>query len=203
MSTKTSILKRIARVAVIAVLGGTFTSVSVTQSFATAGDVARNVITSISTGSVTSTYKVARVNQEYAVEIRMSTGSTGGASEDGRINVQFTQVPGGTAYSTAVGSGNASSGAISFAAGSNKGTTLFTTGSGATGYTTSTGTSPSYISVDTTGTGETIVGPYQRLSLQHGPSPQMLQASIRFCCGLMMQQVVTREPSIQVKFPPH
>jgi len=158
MSTKTSILKRIARVAVIAVLGGTFTSVSVTQSFATAGDVARNVITSISTGSVTSTYKVARVNQEYAVEIRMSTGSTGGASEDGRINVQFTQVPGGTAYSTAVGSGNASSGAISFATGSNKGTTLFTTGSGATGYTTSTGTSPSYISVDTTGTGETIVG---------------------------------------------
>ncbi len=99
MSTKTAI-KRIALAAVVGLTGGLLSIVSSTS--ASAMPANRNIFSAITAGSVTSTFKVARVGQEFTQYINVSTGSTDLAVATGstvlRINALWTQVPAGDTY---------------------------------------------------------------------------------------------------------
>jgi hypothetical protein len=94
MSTKTT-FKRVALVAVAALMGGLL-SVTATP-VANATPVDRNNLTAVGTGSVTSTFKVARVGQAYTSEITLTSGSAraaiGVGSSLARINALYTATP--------------------------------------------------------------------------------------------------------------
>jgi hypothetical protein len=156
MSTKTT-FKRIALVTVAA-LGFGMLSFVTPQVASAAVVVDNDVIKSISTGSVTSTYKVGRIGYEYAQELRITTGSAGTASKDGSLVAQFTTVPSGSLkYAVSTASGAAISPSFTVTTGSAAGTTLFTTGSGAVGATAASGATPLTIAIDAA-TNETIAG---------------------------------------------
>jgi len=151
MSTKTT-FKRIALVTVAALGLGMFSVVSAPVASAALATPDNNHIVAISVGSTTTGTAVARINETYTREVTITTGSAFTAAEsETRLNYQFVSVPGGTAYSTAVGSGAASSGTVTgsiieaVAAGSTSGG-LFSTASTATAgvnvVTASTGTAP-------------------------------------------------------------
>jgi len=111
MSTKTSVLKRIARVAVVGLIGSLFTTISVTQT--SAALLANNsMIRAITVGSTTTGTAIARKGEAYTRQILVSTGSAGAAAETAQLNFVFTAIPGGVAYSTNTGSGFASSGTV-------------------------------------------------------------------------------------------
>jgi hypothetical protein len=95
MSSKTT-FKRIALVAVAALTGGLLSVVATPAANAVPAD--KNVITSLSAGSVTSTYQVARVGQTFTQAVLVSSGSGASfavGSNIAQINAMWTQVPAG------------------------------------------------------------------------------------------------------------
>jgi hypothetical protein len=100
MSSKTT-FKRIALVAVAALTGGLLSVVATPAANAVPAD--KNVITSLSAGSVTSTYKIARVGQTFTQAVLVSSGSGASfvvGSNIAQINAMWTQVPAGDLYNS-------------------------------------------------------------------------------------------------------
>ena len=152
MSTKTSIKKRISLVVAIALGLGGLSIASAPVASAALANPDNNHIVAITVGSTTTGTAIARVNEAYTRQVTITTGSAFTAAEsEARLNFQFTAVPGGTAYSTAVGSGAASSGTVTadvietVAAGSSNGglfSTASTAAAAVAAVTASTGTAP-------------------------------------------------------------
>ena len=100
MSSKTT-FKRIALVAVAALTGGLLSVVATPAANAVPAD--KNVITSLSAGSVTSTYQVARVGQTFTQAVLVASGSGASfavGSNIAQINAMWTQVPAGDLYNS-------------------------------------------------------------------------------------------------------
>jgi len=100
MSTKTT-FKRIALVAVAALTGGLLSVVATPAANAVPAD--KNVITSLSAGSVTSTFQIARVGQTFTQAVQVSSGSSASftvGSNIAQINAMWTQVPAGDLYNS-------------------------------------------------------------------------------------------------------
>jgi len=155
MSSKTA-FKRVALATAIALTGGLLTIVSTPVANAEPAD--KNVLTALSTGSVTSTFQVARVGQAYTREITLTSGSAQAAvglgSTLARVNALYTAVPAGdTVNAITTGSGLVISPTLT----ASHNATLFTGSGTATAATAATGATPAYLAV-TAGSANTIAG---------------------------------------------
>jgi len=156
MSSKTA-FKRVALATAIALTGGLLTIVSTPVANAEPAD--KNVLTALSTGSVTSTFQVARVGQAYTREIRVTSGSAQAAvglgSTLARINAMYTAVPAGDTVNVTTTAGSGSLIAPTLTASHNA--TLFTGSGTATAATAAVSGTPAYLAV-TAGSANTIAG---------------------------------------------
>ena len=154
MSTKTT-FKRVALVAVTALMGGLL-SVTATP-VANAEPADKNVLTALSTGSVTSTFQVARVGQSYTRQLNLTSGSAqaviGLGSTMARVNAMFTAVPAGDTVNVTTTAGSGTSIAPTLTA--THAPTLFTGSGTATAATPAAGATPAYLAV-TAGSANTI-----------------------------------------------
>ena len=160
MSSKTA-FKRVALATAIALTGGLLTIVSTPVANAEPAD--KNVLTALSTGSVTSTYQVARVGQAYTRQINLTSGSAqaviGLGSTMARVNAMWTAVPAGDTVNTTATAGSGTTVAPTLTASHNA--TLFTGSGTATAVVAAANATPAYLAV-TAGSANTIAGSVSR-----------------------------------------
>jgi trimeric autotransporter adhesin len=156
MSTKTT-FKRIALVAVAALMGGLLSVTATPVANAIPAD--RNNLTAVGTGSVTSTFKVARVGQAYTSELVITSGSARAAvglgSTLARVNALYTAVPAGDSVNVTVAAGSGTVVSPTLTASHNA--TLFTGSGTATTVSAVSGSTPAALVV-TAGSANTVAG---------------------------------------------
>jgi len=159
MSTKTLLLKRIAQTAVVGLVGGLISIIPTTS--ANAEPANANVFSAVTAGSVTSTYKVARVGQTFTQYVNVSTGSANWTVASGsvalRLNAMWTAIPAGDTYnSISTSSGYTISPTLTGVTNS----TLFTgsTNGGVAASTAASGATPAYATLSASSAGIIVGG---------------------------------------------